>query len=179
MFKKIVLAFFTFSLLFSSFASLSVNANNTERVQKNSNPSSLWAGDKPVTFSSDENLANEPIDEVIDSEENEYKPTSICGGPCPIIGATNDNNLTSLQSASTFNQKSPTLTFATSVLRFIFSIISGLSFFTIVGGLITAVILSIIKKKIAVAPLIVFGCGILFLVVSIIGTTIISLGSFF
>jgi hypothetical protein len=178
MFKKIALTLVTLTILICGLSSLSTFATDAELVQNNSKPSSLLAGDNPVTFSSDQNLTNEPTDQEQDSEDNGYKPTSICGGPCLVTGTSDNNDLGYLQTTSSVNQKSSTLTFAISVFRFVIYIITAISILVIIGGLIATIIMSILRKKFAVTPFIVFAIGILFLVVSIICTTIISLTSF-
>jgi hypothetical protein len=200
MFKKIALILFTFTILIASITYIAANAIDAELEQNDSESTSLWAG-KATSFPSDEGLTSEPIDEEQDSvdagskpqsicdrpdsclitgltnsqkeelEENGYKPQSLCNGNCPITDGP--GNIDSNYSKST------TLTLATSILRFVVFVITGLSFLAILGGLIAAVFLSVKRKKFAITPFLVVVGGILFLVISIICITIINLASFF
>jgi hypothetical protein len=193
MFKKTAIILFTFVLLFSS-NSLFVKANDAKFVENENQISELCGLPGGSCFVVGETSSKDGVDSICDkgkcpivesNTENQdsldanSKSVSICNGPCPITGISNNYDFNSQSINSSLKPRSTTLTLATAVLRYFVFVITGLSFLVILGGLIATIFFRVKRKKFAITPFLVVVGGILFLVVSIICITIINLASFF
>ncbi len=179
MFKKIISIGAVFLFIASILSSVVIQANEPDPIQIDDyQVSSLCDLEQCQMPKYKKNGTYSTSMSETNTTTNNSERSSICGrGDCPITDNVISNDLNYLQTGS--NQQTSTLRFAVNFMRFLFSLLFGLSILSIVGGLITTIFLSVKRKKFALTPFLIFVFGIGFLVVSIICTTILGLASIF